>query len=536
MTKPDLPEARLSKRLSPPSGAAIESFSDLLADAPDLQGVCQAALNFALTTTAHPSGVLFAQSVNDRHYLSLARRDISPEWATQLSRPFDPLHQLVQTIIRSGEYIVGEAAARYHGLPNLAAAVPLETRSGIQGALLIEGEICSPVEVDWLLKLSRPIGRAIRLSRTGHAPQDPPPSAGQPGEPALLEALLNNLPGYMYIINSAYELVAFNASMANRVGQDYKTLRGRLCYQAIYQRSEVCLDCMAAETLKSGKGTIRTAARPSTDRRLDDPTTWEIRSYPVFASDGRVEQTILLEQDITDRRELEEVVAQSGKLAALGQLAAGVAHEINNPLTAIIANAQILQRELPADDERRESVDLIALAGARAAQVVRNLLDFARKEQDQRAMTNVNDTLRSALALVQHELISRAISIQISLDEKLPHILAAPDSLQGVWLNLLLNALESIDKIPGSICVSSQLVGEDVHVSITDNGRGIPAERLERIFQPFYTTKAPGLGTGLGLSVCTQIVEKHAGRIMVESQVGQGSEFRVVLPVSHKPA
>jgi len=352
----------------------------------------------------------------------------------------------------------------------------------------------------------------------------------------LLEALLNNLPGYMYIINSAYELVAFNASMSNRVGQDYKTLRGRLCYQAIYQRSEVCLDCMAAETLKSGKGTIRTAARPSTDRRLDDPTTWEIRSYPVFASDGRVEQTILLEQDITDRRELEEVVAQSGKLAALGQLAAGVAHEINNPLTAIIANAQILQRELPADDERRESVDLIALAGARAAQVVRNLLDFARKEQDQRAMTNVNDTLRSALALVQHELISRAISIQISLDEKLPHILAAPDSLQGVWLNLLLNALESIDKIPGSICVSSQLVGEDVHVSITDNGRGIPAERLERIFQPFYTTKAPGRGTGLGLSVCTQIVEKHAGRIMVESQVGQGSEFRVVLPVSHKPA
>ncbi len=536
MTKPDLPEVRLSKRLSPPSGAAMESFSDLLADAPDLQGVCETALSFALTTTAHAAGVLFAQSVNDRHYLCKARKNLSPEWAAQLSRPFDPLHQLVQTIIRSGEYIVGEAAARYLGLPNLAAAVPLETRSGIQGALLIEGEICSPVEVDWLLKLSRPIGRAIRLSRAGRAPDDQPPSTGQPGESALLEALLNNLPGYMYIINSAYELVALNASMSNRVGQEYKALRGRLCYQALYQRDEACPDCMAAETLHSGKGTIRTATRPSTDRRSDDPTTWEVRSYPVFAGDGRVEQTILLEQNITDRRELEEVVAQSGKLAALGQLAAGVAHEINNPLTAIIANAQILQRDLPADDERRESVDLIALAGARAAQVVRNLLDFARKEQDQRAMTNVNDTLRAALALVQHELISRAVSIQISFDEKLPHILAAPESLQGVWLNLLLNAIESIDKAPGSICVESQLVGEEIHISISDNGRGIPAERLERIFEPFYTTKAPGRGTGLGLSVCTQIVEKHAGRIMVESQVGQGSEFRVVLPVDYKPA
>jgi signal transduction histidine kinase len=225
-------------------------------------------------------------------------------------------------------------------------------------------------------------------------------------------------------------------------------------------------------------------------------------------------------------------LAQSGKLAALGQLAAGVAHEINNPLTAIIANAQILQRDLPPGDERLESVDLIALAGSRAAQVVRNLLDFARKEQVQRVRTNVNETLRSTLAMVQHELISRGVTLHFAPEESLPVVMAAPDSLQGVWLNLLLNAIESVEKNQGVILVKTWRLKDEVRVSVADNGRGIPAERLERIFEPFYTTKGPGRGTGLGLSLCRQVIEQHNGRISVNSQVGRGSEFIVALPIA----
>jgi signal transduction histidine kinase len=201
-------------------------------------------------------------------------------------------------------------------------------------------------------------------------------------------------------------------------------------------------------------------------------------------------------------------------------------------LTAIIANAQILQRDLPPGDDRLESVDLIALAGSRAAHVVRNLLDFARKEQAQRIRTDINENLRSALTLVQHEIISRSVTLHFVPEEPLPLVMASPDSLLGVWINLLLNAVDSVDRNQGTIVVRTWRLKEEVRVSIVDNGRGIPVERLEQIFEPFYTTKGPGRGTGLGLSVCRQVIEQHHGRISVNSQVGRGSEFIVALPIA----
>ena len=129
----------------------------------------------------------------------------------------------------------------------------------------------------------------------------------------------------------------------------------------------------------------------------EETNEWEISTYPILDEKDRVAQAIVLEQDITEKRRLESILAQSEKLAAVGQLAASVAHEINNPLTAIIANAQILQRELPPNDELQESVELIARAGTRATHVVRNLLDFARKERYYMAVTDINETIRLSL-------------------------------------------------------------------------------------------------------------------------------------------
>jgi two-component system NtrC family sensor kinase len=259
---------------------------------------------------------------------------------------------------------------------------------------------------------------------------------------------------------------------------------------------------------------------------------WEIGAYPIRDQDGQVIQAILLEQDVTERRRLESILAQSEKLAAIGQLAAGVAHEINNPLTAIIANAQMLHRELPTDSDLQESVDLIARAGARATQVVRNLLDFARKEQYHLGLTDINETLQRAIELVQHEILARGVKLDFKPDPKLPAILASQDHLQSVWLNLLLNAIDSLDKSPGQIKIAARQIGDEIHISVNDNGKGISPERLMRIFEPFYTTKEAGRGTGLGLSVCHRIVKQHNGQIHVESQVGTGSEFMVVLPMS----
>jgi two-component system NtrC family sensor kinase len=344
-----------------------------------------------------------------------------------------------------------------------------------------------------------------------------------------LRALFDHLPAGLYIIDAQYKLLTINKSRALRSGQPPKLLVGRPCHQALFNRSEPCPECRVQETLRTGRDTQRSERRYTSG---DESYEWEINAYPVLDEDGQATQVILFEQDISERRRLESILTQSEKLAAIGQLAAGVAHEINNPLTAIIANAQILHRELPANSDLQESVDLIARAGARATQVVRNLLDFARKEEYHLGLTNLNETLEKALELIQHEILARGVRMELNLDPNLPPILASQDHLQSVWLNLLLNAIDSLDKSPSEIKIASRRAAHEIYISVTDNGKGIPPDRLTRIFEPFYTTKAAGRGTGLGLSVSHRIVKQHGGRIGVESQLGAGSTFTVVLPLS----
>ena len=363
----------------------------------------------------------------------------------------------------------------------------------------------------------------------------------------MLRALFDNLPAGLYIIDRSYHLAAINSARAQRAGSTSQILAGQICYQSLFQRNEPCSECQVMTTFNSGiaakrrehrwdegRGGFSHSARKragSDVRLVNDSSEWEIHAYPIPDENGQISQAILLEQDITEKYRLESVLAQSEKLAVIGQLAAGVAHEINNPLTAIIANAQILHRELPANHDLQESVDLIARAGARAAQVVRNLLDYARKEEYRLGMTDINETLERALELVRHELVARGIQIEFAPGTGLPPILASQDHLQSVWLNLLLNAVNSLDKRPAEVRLSSERIGNEIHVTVKDNGKGIPPENLARVFEPFYTTKAPGKGTGLGLSVSYRIVQQHGGQIRVESRPGAGSKFTVILPL-----
>jgi signal transduction histidine kinase len=349
----------------------------------------------------------------------------------------------------------------------------------------------------------------------------------------LLRSLFEHLPAGIYIIDREYRLLEVNHSRAQRAAQPVGALVGQLCYRALFNRTDVCPECRAGATFRNGQVSQRNERwRSSAEKAAEETTDWDINSYPVLDRQGRVVQVILCENDITEKRRLEAILAQSEKLAAVGQLAAGVAHEINNPLTAIIANAQILHRELPQESDLQESVDLIARAGARAAQVVRNLLDFARKEEYHLGLTDVNETLEKALELVQHDLVARGVHLDFAPDPNLPPLLASADHLQSVWLNLLLNAIDSLDKSPGQIRIASHKQGDEIHVQVSDNGKGVPSDRLRHIFEPFYTTKAPGRGTGLGLSVSHRIVKQHGGQIRVESQVGVGSTFTVMIPIS----
>jgi len=416
-------------------------------------------------------------------------------------------------------------------------AAPLKASGQTLGAVLAVNcsqDYYSPLDEDLISVLASATASAIQTARLiqEHRVSRADLEAG--GWELLesrnfLRTLFDHLPVSLYIIDSDYQLIVVNKNRAEQLPTPVSAdaLSGQICFQALFNRDKPCIGCRAHETLAQSRVTQREERRSNNRAEISD---WEISSYPILNDQGAVSQVMLFEQNATEKRRLEAILIQSEKLAAVGQLAAGVAHEINNPLTAIIANAQILQRELPAGSDLQESVDLIARAGARAAQVVRNLLDFARKEEYRLRPTDINLTVEHALELVQHELLAHGIQLRLDLDPRLPTLLASPDHLQSVWLNLILNAVDSLDGMPGWISISTHKKQDELQIAVTDNGKGIPAEHLSRIFEPFYTTKSPGRGTGLGLSVSNRIVKQHGGHILLKSQPGQGSAFIVILP------
>jgi signal transduction histidine kinase len=345
----------------------------------------------------------------------------------------------------------------------------------------------------------------------------------------MLRLFFDSLPISVYVVDNQYTLQLINSNRSNRVNKHPSQLVGKKCYEMLYKRNDPCPACRVADTLARGYQNIRNY-REWVDQ--EQFVEWEITTLPINAGKVSLHQVVISEENVTTQRQLEANLVQSEKLAAMGQLAAGVAHEINNPLAAIIANAQILKRELPKDNQDwADSMDLIETAGLRAAQVVSNLLAVARKEKDyEYELFGLNETIQNTLALIHHEILNRSIQVVLDLQEDMPEIFASKNHLQGVWINMIVNSTAAIDKLNGQITIRTRYGIKEFQVMIEDNGKGIPQEQLGLIFEPFFTTKSVGKGTGLGLSVSQRIIKEHGGSIQVESQVGQGTKFTVTLP------
>jgi len=343
-----------------------------------------------------------------------------------------------------------------------------------------------------------------------------------------LLALVDNLDDELYIVDHGYQLVAVNRARADRVGRPAKELVGNICYQVLEGREKVCTGCRAHETFVQGVKTKRTE-RVGGGRR--GSIEHEIFTFPIEDAQGMVSQTILQIRDVTEQRRLEASLAQAEKLAALGQLAAGVAHELNNPITAVVANAQLLERELEAGESYQESLDLIQEASRRSQKAVRDLLDFARPESANWREIAVNDTVRLALGLLEAQLTRSGVELIVDLAPDLPAVMGSSDQLQTVWVNLLLNARDALEGREGRIVLSSRQIEDQLVVRVEDTGKGIDPEDLNRIFEPFFSTKAPGKGTGLGLATTYRIVQQHAGSIDVQSVPKRGTTVSVSLPI-----
>ncbi len=350
-----------------------------------------------------------------------------------------------------------------------------------------------------------------------------------------LQAVMDGIWSPIYTVNQNWRLVSVNQYKAEQLHSTPDQLVGRLCYEALFGLDAPCEQCLVAHTLAE-----RQMFRWSVSRRGEDylPEEWEVHAYPVPGSSAGAAGAVIVWQDRTEQRRLENSLLQAGKLAAIGQLAAGVAHEINNPLTVINANAELLKMFISPEDDNYESVDLIAQAGERATKVVRHLLDFARQNQYAFEIGDINDSIRQALRLVSYQFESADIAVVSELSPGLPQIRASWEHLKTVWLNLLLNARDALlegnaAEGRGEIVITTRPApgGDQIQILFKDNGAGINPAQLAHIFEPFYTTKAPGRGTGLGLATSHRIIEQHGGQMELFSRPGEGTTFVVHLPV-----
>ncbi|MCB8942448.1 MAG: response regulator [Ardenticatenaceae bacterium] len=348
-----------------------------------------------------------------------------------------------------------------------------------------------------------------------------------------LQALIDGILLSIYTISEDWHLVSVNKNKADELEMHPSDLVNKICYRVFYNRQSPCDHCQVATTL-STKEEQSWSVRSIGEDHL--PSEWDVHAYPIPSTKIGSARAVIVWQDRTEERRLESSLLQAGKLAAIGQLAAGVAHEINNPLTAVNANAEILKLVIPPSDENYESVDLIYRAGERAAQVVQGLLNFARQEEYAFVPSQLNKSITEALSLVKYQIDQANVQVIQNLADDLPRVTASWEHLKSVWLNLLVNARDATQNRPGErhIEITTRLGADSKHVQVLfrDNGKGMSQAELKHIFEPFYTTKDPGKGTGLGLATSHRIIEQHKGEINVVSAPNEGTTFIVRLPIN----
>jgi two-component system NtrC family sensor kinase len=240
---------------------------------------------------------------------------------------------------------------------------------------------------------------------------------------------------------------------------------------------------------------------------------------------------LLVARDVTTEREMRTRLMEADRLAAVGELVAGVAHEVNNPLTSISAFSQLLLRDEGLTESQRDSLEVIKSETIRASQVVKDLLAFARRSEPHRELVDMNDVVARTLRLRGYQIASNRISLETSLDCGLPHVVGDARRIQQVCLNLVMNAVQAMGSVGGgTLRLMTYTDDGRVVLDVVDTGPGIPDWAKARIFEPFFTTKDEGEGTGLGLSVSYGIIAAHGGTIEVVGSSSKGTTIRVTLP------
>ena len=284
------------------------------------------------------------------------------------------------------------------------------------------------------------------------------------------------------------------------------------------------------------KEVLKTSSKGNCELKMlkADGTTFhaQLISMTVPERDGNIDQCRTAVIDITELKNMQAQLMAQDRLASIGQLVSGVAHELNNPLTGVIGFSELLlKRELP--DDIKKDLKIINDEAQRTARIVKNLLTFARKQPQEKQPMDINESIQTVLELRAHEQKVSNIKVNTRLAPDLPQIMGNSSQLQQVFFNIVINAEFFMSEAHerGIMTIITERIGDSVRASLADDGPGISKESMSRLFSPFFTTKEVGQGTGLGLSICHGIITEHGGRIYAESELGKGATFIIELPI-----
>lgn len=407
------------------------------------------------------------------------------------------------------------------------AAAPLFERSSVTGLLLLGSTIDAAyarAELNFVQHLADQLAISMQNARlykqVSRAKKE-------------WEATFRAVTDPIFLIDTDYNVLLHNGQLPPGMSAHWNSAITNKCFAKLKGESEPCQNCPLQEIKETGKPVFQQWNTPEGE-------SLELSYYPVFNEEKQLAAVTIIMKDVTKKLKMEAQLVQSAKMVALGVMAAGVAHELNSPMTVIIGTAQMLARDMQdeEDPERAEALSDIINCGLRCKRIIQNLLTFSRQDQAPFTPVNLNAEAERVLDMIQYQINRSQIAIFEHFDRELPKIRANGPQIQQVLTNFLINARDALTETEGKekvieVATSLRIEGgrRFAVLSVTDNGIGIAPENVTKIFTPFYTSKEATKGTGLGLSVSLGIAESHHGRIEVDSTLGQGSCFSLVLPV-----
>ncbi len=342
-------------------------------------------------------------------------------------------------------------------------------------------------------------------------------------------ATFDSITDMVSIHDKDYRIVRVNKAFADAFNMKPKELIGKTCYELVHGTKGPPANCPLKQTFATKKPASGEYFEPRLGIHLDESIS------PMINENGEVVNSVHVARDITRQKEADEKLIITDRLASIGELSSGIAHELNNPLTSVIGFSQLLMDE-DVPDNIREDLGVVCSEAQRAASIVKNLLTFARKHAPVKHPSQINSIIEDVLNLRAYEQRVNNIQVKNRFAPNLPKIMVDYFQMQQVFLNIIINAENAMLEAHGSgrLNITTETVNSSIRVSFADDGPGISEENLGHVFDPFFTTKEVGKGTGLGLSICHGIITAHSGRIYTKSKLGKGATFVVELPIGPK--